>query len=374
MMTSTSPSPFAGHGGLLIPLDMFRVSLIASVIGETLVARARNASDAKLRLTRHPESQIVLGRIEGAVVGDDPVAFWKENAEIALAVSQVVPREVFLYYTRPGPGADRLEAFLVARQGQVLAGDEATPETLGPGAGPEAWPLSRLCEQMGITLDELAKGFPGGPTVTASLISPQVDDRDALMILAGQLPEGGDAAAPGQAQAAAPEAEPTISDQARRAAAAAEEEAARQRRAAELAGALPTFEDDLGIVVAPQAELAEADLLRPYLAARIEGELPDGLPRDRTRELQGKRLDLAVPVEFLSEVFTARNRPLSRPEFDASATPCTVAGHAARCMKVLAPRLGHGTLLDLDGARVFVSRTPDLPLPEPLVARLAGKA
>ncbi len=127
-------------------------------------------------------------------------------------------------------------------------------------------------------------------------------------------------------------------------------------------------------MVAPKAELADADLLRPYVTARIEGDLPPGLSPARTRELQGKRLDIAVPVEFLSEVFHAHNRPLSRPEFDAGATPCTVGGQAARCMKVLAPRLGHGTLLDLDGARVFVSRTPDLPLPEPLILRLAQGA
>ena len=91
-------------------------------------SRARNVADAELVLTRHPQAALVLATIEGSVVGDDPAAFWRENAELGLVASQVLPREVFLFYARTAPASAREEAFLVAGQGQMLGAEEATAD------------------------------------------------------------------------------------------------------------------------------------------------------------------------------------------------------------------------------------------------------
>ena len=58
------------------------------------------------------------------VVGDDPTAFWRENADIVVAMSQVLPRQCFMYYVQSAPPQERREAFLIAQRGQVLAADE----------------------------------------------------------------------------------------------------------------------------------------------------------------------------------------------------------------------------------------------------------
>src|SRR5690606_35528113 len=134
-MTDLSPTPTpTKHGGVLIPLDPFRVSHLAAVPAELLVSKARNITDAKLVLTRHPQAQLVLGRIEGSIVGDDPVSFWRENADVVVAMSQVLPRQCFMHYVQSAPPQERREAFLIAQRGQVLAADEGSVDRQAPGA------------------------------------------------------------------------------------------------------------------------------------------------------------------------------------------------------------------------------------------------
>ena len=113
-MISTS-----SHGGLLFPLDMFRPTMLAAALAENLLSKARNIIDAKLVLARSPNSPVVLARIEGSVIGDDAAAFWKEYADLAMFASQVLPRQVFLYYATGG--LERREGFIVAQRGQPIA-------------------------------------------------------------------------------------------------------------------------------------------------------------------------------------------------------------------------------------------------------------
>jgi hypothetical protein len=164
-----------------------------------------------------------------------------------------------------------------------------------------------------------------------------------------------------------------MDDLRRRAAEAAAESEAEAQRAAAVAGALVHAIDELGITVAPAAELSEPDLLRPYVVRAIDGELPAGLPSALAATLQGKRVDVVVPVEFLSEVFIDRV-PLSKPTFEAQAQPLTLDGHELRELEVLAPRVGPGRLIALGGRRVFISRPPGLPLPGALVLQLLTSA
>jgi hypothetical protein len=88
--------------------------------------------------------------------------------------------------------------------------------------------------------------------------------------------------------------------------------------------------------------------------------------------LAHKRIDVAVVVEFMSEVFVD-NKPLSRPVFRELCTPRKLQNEEVQQMEVLGPRLGYGTLLS-DGTRhIFVSRRSDMPLPEVfLVGLLKG--
>ena len=383
---TSTPLP-TKHGGILIPLDPFRISHLAAVTAELLVSKARNINDAKLVLTRHPQTQLVLGRIVGKVVGDDPTAFWRENADIVVAMSQVLPRQCFMYYVQTAPPQERREAFLIAQRGQVLAADEGTADRQTPGA--EHWPVAKLCEQLRLSIDDLARGFAGGPSVEVDLIEPGVDDQALLMVLAGQPPAAGEVAAedaapagadakagaPGRpAAAAAAPAKPKLSvteDLKRRETERAAEQAEHQRRAAEIKTEVPYVVDELGIVARPRAELSEPDLLAPFIVSRIVGDLPPGLPRGLADSLQDKRCDVALLVEFLSEVFV-ESAPVSRAMLERAEVR-TIGGRELKVLEVLAPRLGYGTLVTTGKApHVFVSRKPELPLPESLVLELLG--
>ncbi len=133
-------------------------------------------------------------------------------------------------------------------------------------------------------------------------------------------------------------------------------------------------QDDLGITVAPDAELSEPDQLRPFIVATLEGDVPDGVSRELSAQLQGKRIDVAVKVDFLSEVFI-ENTPLSKPQFQEISAERELGGKTVRVAEVLGPRLGYGSLISTGSApHVFVSRKPHLPLPEPLIAKLLGSA
>lgn len=380
-LSSSTLSP-TKHGGILIPLDPFRISHIAAIAAEVLVSKARNITDAKLVLTRHPQAQLVLGRIEGSIVGDDPVSFWRENADIVVAMSQALPRQCFMYYMQSAPPQERREAFLVAQRGQVLAADEGSVDRQPPGA--EHWPVEKLCEQLRLDVDELANGFAGGPSVEISLIDPTVDDQAMLMTLAGQpaeadeLEEGAPVAAGKEAAATGPGAAPAkpkpsvTEDLKRREQEKAAEDAEKKRRAAEVEAHVPFLIDELGIVACPRAELSEPDLLEPFIQSKIEGDLPPGLPRDQTEALQGKRCDIALRVDFTSEVFVD-SAPLVRPVLEERAEVRTIGGRELKVLEVLAPRLGYGTLVTTGKApHVFVSRKPELPLPESLVLELLG--
>lgn len=405
---SDLPSDLPGNfGGLLFPLDMFRPTSLAAVLAEGLVSQARNILDAKLVLTRHPEIQVVIAQIVGSVVGEDPVRFWRDNVELAVMASQVMPRQLFAYWVVADDGVnpEPRQGFVVAQRGQVLAAEDATADQLPPDALPDDWPVNRLLAQLGLPYEDLAFAFEGGPSIELSLVDRGGDDRELLMTLAGQPPSAGPAAGPGpgpgpnapgrgpaqppargQAQPAArpsagasapaskdapakPKRITIEEDQKRRAAEQQASNEAREAKAASIRADLPYAIDELGIVVAPKAELTDTDILEPFMTSKLAGDLPAGLPRSLHDSLQGKRVDFVVKVEFLSEVFVGE-RPLAKPVFDAQAQPRTLGGHEVLVLEVLGPRLGKGTFVRRGRAGVFVSRTPDLPLPEALVVRL----
>lgn len=363
------------YGGLLIPLDMFRLSQLAALFAEVLVSKARNILDAKMVAARHPASPLLLIRIEGHVVGDDEAAFWRENADLAAIVSQALPRQVFMFYVQPGPREIRREGFLVAQRGQVLAADDATSDNIPADAADSEWPVSRLCGQLRLSLDDLALGFPEGPRVEVPLAEPNIDDQAALMTLVGREPgepappnEGAPTGAP--AGAAAPRVS-VDEDAKRRAKEAAADEEALRARAEAVKSDLPHMLDDFGLVVAPRAELSEADILAPFIVAKVEGDLPAGVPAQLMDRLQGKRIDIAVRVEFLSEVFV-ENTPLNRATFEERAQTIELAGRHVRSMEVLGPRLGYGTLFSTGKSHVFVSRRTGMPVPAGLVLEMLG--
>lgn len=399
------PSNF---GGLLFPLDMFRPTSLAAVLAEGLVSQAKNILDAKLVLTRHPDIQVVIARIVGSVVGEDQVRFWRENVELALMASQVVPRQLFAYWVMADDGINQepRQGFVVAQRGQVLAAEDATADQLPEDALPDEWPVARLLAQLGLPYEDLALGFPDGPSIELSLVDRGGDDRELLMTLAGQPPAGAQAGAAtpaggaarqqqqapargagGPARASAPAASASAAaqpskdapakpkrisieeDQKRRAAEQQASSEAREAKAASVRADLPFVSDELGIVVAPKAELGDTHILGPFVVGKLAGDLPAGLPSSMHDALQGKRIDLAVKVEFLSEVFVG-DRPLTKPTFDAQAQPRTIGGHEVLVLEVLGPRLGKGTLVRRGRAGVFVSRTPELPLPESLIVGL----
>ena len=135
-----------------------------------------------------------------------------------------------------------------------------------------------------------------------------------------------------------------------------------------MSSGLELVRDEQGAVVVCDAELADHDLLAPYQIKKVRGDLPAGFDGALTDELMGKRVDFAVRVDFLSEVFVD-DKPLSRPTFEAAATPLPGADDVM-ALEVLAPRLGRGTLLRRGRAGMFISRTPDLPVPSALLERL----
>ncbi len=371
MSTLSSPS----HGGILFPLEAFRPKILAAALAEGLVAKARNINDAVLRLTRHPDAGLVLGRIVGSVV-DDEGKFWRENADLAMYASQALPRQCFLYFVTPAP--DQRQGFMVAQRGQVIAADEGTPDNMPADAKPSEWPVAKLAEQIRVSLDDLESGFVGGPGVEISLLDPSGDDQTLLLQLAGQPPEDSDAAhaAPDTGSAAAdPEGpatpgKPTAEqDQKRREAEQRAEREQREALAEKVRDALEYEIDDLGIVVAPAAELADADILAPFLVRTLRGDPPGGLPSALGEQLQGKRVDFAVKVEFLSEVFTD-DGPLTKAGFEAAAEDRVVGGQSVRVMEVLAPRLSPGLLLRRGRSGVFVSRRANEPLPEALLVQV----
>ncbi len=395
----------SSHGGLLFPLDMFRPTMLAAALAENLLSKARNIIDATLVLARDPASPVVLARIEGSVIGDDAAAFWKEYADLAMYASQMLPRQVFLYYATGG--LERREGFIVAQRGQPIAADDSDNDNVPPNSPDKVWPVERLCEQMQISLEALEDGFPDGYRVELSLMEPSGDDQAMLMTLAGQAQaeedEGGAPAPESQADtdrgrggrrrrrrpsaqagagdsgAGASAGQPGASqkpkkltveqDTKRRAAAKAAEAAELEQRANEITKDLPYHIDEIGAVVAVKAELSETSILDNYLVPELTDRLPDGLPRALQDQLRGKAIDFAVRVDFLSEVFLG-NRPLSRPDFDAKSSARALAGTEARQLEVLAPRLGAGTLLRLDRANVFISRRPGQPLPEAFLLEL----
>jgi len=406
-MTSTAP---VSHGGILFPLDMFRPTMLAAALAEVLIGKVRNIVDATIEISRHPSLPLALAQIHGTVVGDDPAEFWRENMDLALVVSQIVPRQVFVYYARTGE--DPREGFLVAQRGQAVAADDSRREDIPPGQAGTHLPVTRLCEQMRISIDELADGFPGGPRIDLSLMEPHGNDQTLLMTLVGQqaagaaeselaeeegfedeppppparatsltqgfgAPPSGSSVPPAAGRAPAgrpaPAAKaPTMTaadDVKRRAADRAAEKQEIQQRSTDLARSLKFVEDDRGVIVALPAELSETEVLRPFLVPQIERNAPEGLPADVRDRLEGKAVDFAVKVEFLSEVLIGKN-PINKAKFEELATPHDLAGLKVQILEVLAPRLGAGTLLRSGGKNVFVSRKPDASLPAAFLREL----
>lgn len=370
----------SNHGGLVFPLDMFRPTMLAAGLAEGLISQARNILDAKLEIIRHPEVQLVLVRMHGSVLDGDPASFWRENVELGLIASQVLPRQLFLYWVSGEP--EPRQGFIVAQRGQVVHAQDATPDSLPEGATADDWPVAQLLAQLQLTFDELASGFEGGPRVELSLMEPEGDDRELLMTLVGQQPgaepEGG--AGADQAAGEQPGAEPgaparpkrlTVEDDKKRRAAEAQAEAdARRAKADSMHADLPYLIDEVGIVVAPKgAELSDTDILGPFCRAIVEGELPTGIDNGLIDELQGKRVDFAVCVEFLSEVFGDEG-PLTKAAFLEHSEEQVIAGTQVRVLEVLGPRLGRGSFIRRERAGVFVSRTPDLALPAELITKL----
>ena len=123
------------------------------------------------------------------------------------------------------------------------------------------------------------------------------------------------------------------------------------------------------MVVALPIELSENELLRPFQIAQVDRNAPESLPADLRGRLQGKAVDFAVKVEFLSEVFVD-TQPLNRGKFEERATPRDLDGAKVLALEVHAPRLGPGTLVRLGSKNVFVSRRADAPLPAHLIRHL----
>lgn len=395
MQAPAQDTPIAGHGGLLFPLDMFRPTMLASALAEGLVSKVRNILDARLVITCSLQNQLVLARIEGGVIEGDPAEFWRQNIDLLMVASQVVPRQIFAYYVYPQP--NRREGFMVAQRGQPLAADDSDKDELPDDDPEKRWPVTLMCEQMQLAMEDLENGFAGSPTVELSLLEPSGDDREMLMTLAGRGP-GSEADAPpeegGQPHAGQPHAghsaagqphagqqppqpkkpkKPTVEeDQRRREAEKNAEREALSALAAQTSKDLPFIVDAGGVVVAPRGiELSDTRVLSRYLVSAIEGNLPEGLPREMHDKLQGMAVDFAVSVEFLSEVFVG-NQPLSGPAFREHAQATKIAGAEVQALEVLAPRLGAGTLFANGRTRAFLSRKAEQPVPEQLLAQLLG--
>jgi hypothetical protein len=383
---------------------MFRISQFAAMFSELLASKARNILDAELVVTRHPEAPLFLMQIEGSVIDGNPATFWRENVDLAQMASRALPRQVIMFYADPGETPDdRREGFIVAQQGQMVAGDDVGTDRMPADAPDTDWPLAKLCQQLRLPLEDLKTSFAGGTKVSVKLMEPSAADDQALLqeLFAKEMaaqaaaeageapPEGTTGAPPAPAGAASPgpggaapaapaapkkpsAAEIAAEDAKRRAREQAEEAAAAAARAAEIQSGLRTAQDDLGITVAPEAELSEPDQLRPFIVSALEGDVPEGVNRELSPQLQGKRIDVAVKVDFLSEVFI-ENTPLSKPQFQEISAERELGGKTVRVAEVLGPRLGYGSLISTGSApHVFVSRKPDMPLPEGLIVELLG--
>ena len=66
--------------GLLVPLDMFRISQFAAMFSELLASKARNILDAELVVTRHPEAPLFLMQIAGSVIDGNPETDMRDYA------------------------------------------------------------------------------------------------------------------------------------------------------------------------------------------------------------------------------------------------------------------------------------------------------
>lgn len=410
-MNATQIVGSSSHGGILVPFDMFRLTQLASIWGELLASKARNILDARLVAVRYEAGNLLLLRIEGHVVGDDPAEFWRGNPDLALITSQALPHRVLMYWAQPGPAGQRREGFLFAQRGQVIASDEATEDRAR--GGENAWPVTRLCEQMRISMTDLADAFPGSPRVEVPLVeASSLNDQELLMTLVGREagdglgadeidgsgppptapaatapaparpggPAMGAGARPGQPGAQARPggpAQPKFSveeDTKRRATEAAAEAAEQRKRAQEVHADLPYVVDELGVVMLPKAGLGEPDMIRALVTSELRGELPQGLPSAIADSLQGKRSDIAVAVEFLSEVFIDDNKPLSKAALLERATQLDAGGRSLSVIEVLAPRVGYGSLVSDGRKHVFVSRKPESKIPVEVVLRLLDGA
>jgi hypothetical protein len=163
-------------------------------------------------------------------------------------------------------------------------------------------------------------------------------------------------------EAGAPPPGPAAPDPAKelekeRAAAREADRLAQQQKAAAVAGSLEVHQDELGLLVAPRAKLSDSEALRPYIQARVDGDLPPGVPTQLAEGLQGKRIDVAVRLDFASEVLV-EGKPLDRQQI-AAADAIDLDGMQVRVVAVHAPRLAPGTLLALDKKLLFVSRRAD---------------
>jgi hypothetical protein len=112
-------------------------------------------------------------------------------------------------------------------------------------------------------------------------------------------------------------------------------------------------------------------VLSPFVIRKLNGEVPEGLPSELNEKLQGKRIDIAVKVDFLSEVLF-EGTPLDKTRFAEHADTIEIDGLEFQRLAVLAPRLGGGSLLRRAKAGVFISREPSQPLPTALVLAQCG--
>ncbi len=87
---------------------------------------------------------------------------------------------------------------------------------------------------------------------------------------------------------------------------------------------------------------------RDYDAVLTRGDQLPGAVRDR---IHRDGADFIAPLEFLSEVFVD-GKPLSRPQFEASAQPLAQGG---RSLEVHCPRFGPVVLVDLGARGRFIS-------------------
>src|SRR5690606_28417717 len=112
--------------------------------------------------------------------------FWRENVELGVIASQVLPRQLFVYWVAADP--EPRQGFIVAQRGQVLAAQDATQDQVPPDATEADWPVAQLLLQLQLEAHELADGFAGGPRIELSLMDREGDDRELLMTLVGQQP------------------------------------------------------------------------------------------------------------------------------------------------------------------------------------------